>query len=92
MCAQNETAWALRTRPPWSARQFALVTQDDYEVRGWSSGLLHFFAFLIPCMASLSRWELPSSEPLVGRSPCTRAASLAADSGVDDGNVRCLCW
>jgi hypothetical protein len=28
MCAQNEAACALMTRPPWSSRRFAFVTQD----------------------------------------------------------------
>jgi hypothetical protein len=51
---------------------------SDYEVRVGSTGYVPFFCRPFSFLFELP-WELPSSEPPVGRSPGTRAASLAAD-------------
>ena len=51
----------------------------------WEVACGHFFlSFLIKSFGGCLGLELPSSEPLVGRSPTTRAASLATDDGVDE--------
>ena len=53
------------------------MTNDDYEVRGWSSGgCVLFCAFSSFHGSAYLRLELPSSEPLVGRSPSTRDSEL----------------